>query len=402
MAIEERQWSFFAAGLFVGALAAAAVVWGIRLLPALDGIRTSSAIPKAVSSGPPQGSNCAFDSAVEPAAKSDGQFNVLADLSGNASTDAPVFIRLGKDAAAAGRLHDAEVAFLMSCRVAARFLGPDSVQAAEAKYELGRHYAHVAQGPAPAGAIRAELLKRAELLYSDSVREYGTRYGQAHEKTRLAAEALAAVRQREPAAPPRQPPQTAAVKPAEPAVAAAKTASSAPAPQKPPQAAALAKAPAAPPRQVPQTAAVKPPEPAVAAARPASSASLPPAPAAAPKPPPRKTEVARSTPREVRTTAAARLGPSFDCRKARSVNERLICSDPELARLDRDLGRLHARAKRSTPDPAGLKLRDATEWHNREAICRDRECLRRWFAQRRDQMMEEIYAGRARRATASR
>ena len=80
-------------------------------------------------------------------------------------------------------------------------------------------------------------------------------------------------------------------------------------------------------------------------------------------------------------------GPSFDCSLARSPAERRICGDAELSQLDRDLGRLHARAKQSTTDGAAFRRHNDREWRRREAVCRgDRECLLDWYADRREQL----------------
>jgi uncharacterized protein len=68
----------------------------------------------------------------------------------------------------------------------------------------------------------------------------------------------------------------------------------------------------------------------------------------------------------------------------------MICSDAELARLDRELGRLHARAKSAAPDAAAFKRQNDQEWRRREATCRDRECLLQWYGERREQLMGEL------------
>jgi uncharacterized protein len=83
--------------------------------------------------------------------------------------------------------------------------------------------------------------------------------------------------------------------------------------------------------------------------------------------------------------------PSFDCSKARSPSERTICVDGELARMDRELGRLHARAKNSAPDAAAFRPQNDIEWRRREATCRDdHACLLRWYAHRRDQLQQDV------------
>lgn len=106
---------------------------------------------------------------------------------------------------------------------------------------------------------------------------------------------------------------------------------------------------------------------------------------AAPAAPPEQV-VARQTAPAQRPAAAERVAPSFDCAKARSRPEKIICADPELSRLDRDLGRLHARAAELAPDPAAFKRQSDAQWFQRERTCHDRDCLLRWYAQRREQL----------------
>lgn len=131
--------------------------------------------------------------------------------------------------------------------------------------------------------------------------------------------------------------------------------------------------------------------------------ALPTAPAAvteAPAPQPSQRTVERSTrvamgaapERAVAPAVAAGSGvrPSFDCAKARSSPERIICADPELSRRDRELGRLHARAKAAAPDPAAFKRQNDEEWRLRESSCRDRACLLAWYDHRREQLMETL------------
>lgn len=86
--------------------------------------------------------------------------------------------------------------------------------------------------------------------------------------------------------------------------------------------------------------------------------------------------------------------PSFDCRKARSYSEKAICADDDLAARDAEIGLLYEKARIKAEDwtPAGdggghdaeawfLADSDA-EWSRREAECRDRACLERWFDKR--------------------
>jgi hypothetical protein len=74
----------------------------------------------------------------------------------------------------------------------------------------------------------------------------------------------------------------------------------------------------------------------------------------------------------------------------RSSARQLISSDPELAQLESDIGRLQAQASRVTRDPNGLRRRDAEAQARRDAQCEDKSCLLRWYAQRRSQLLNEF------------
>ncbi len=373
MVITWRQWAVFAAGLLFGIVAGALVVLGwpssrepLREPPPQAGtpavqqpvapvapVAAAAAAPvppvlQAAQPVPRERTGCPAWPAVAAAGKRDGQFHQLPSLSGKTASDVGAFIVLGKEAAAAGRPHDAEVAFMMSCQLAHQLSGPDAPQSADAKYQLGRHYSGLALHGSPSAASRGELLRRAQDLYTESLQVYQAKYGDAHEKSRFAAAGLAALQRSV---------MQAQGAPAAPAAA--------PALQAPRQAGAAGNAQAAKP--LPRK---------VEVAR-----------AEAPTPSAPETETREALPRESLPTRAS---PSFDCARARSVPEKLICGDAELARLDRDLGRLHARAKSAALDDAAFKRRNDQEWRRREATCRDRDCLLRWYAERRSQLLNEL------------
>ncbi|WP_460890996.1 lysozyme inhibitor LprI family protein, partial [Ramlibacter alkalitolerans] len=98
--------------------------------------------------------------------------------------------------------------------------------------------------------------------------------------------------------------------------------------------------------------------------------------------PPREQRPAAAAPAE-RAPQARRTQPSFDCARARSAAEKLICADEDLARQDRELGQLHQRARQAAADPRAFQRESDAQWQQREDTCRDRECLQRWYAQRR-------------------
>ena len=165
-----------------------------------------------------------------------------------------------------------------------------------------------------------------------------------------------------------------------------------------------APAPATPPGDGAGATNAGPPSPmpqATPPSAPATSNVAPQAPASAPS---RAAPAARRDPRAPRQGAdsgastsrltTVSVQPSFDCAKARSPAERLICSDAELAQLDRDTGRLHARAKAAARDPAAFKRENDREWKQREAQCRDKACLLAWFAHRRAQLQHAVAQAR--------
>ncbi|BCZ81920.1 hypothetical protein PTKU64_55950 [Paraburkholderia terrae] len=85
--------------------------------------------------------------------------------------------------------------------------------------------------------------------------------------------------------------------------------------------------------------------------------------------------------------------PSFDCTKARSDAEHLICADAELAAADVELAALYAKAKAAATDQAAFKERTRTEWNYREQNCHDRECLSRWYADQKVALSEIAQSG---------
>ena len=341
-----RQLKVFISG---SVLAAAAIAGAWLLLDPLGLPMPGKPVTIASASAPQasgQVATCPLTPATAASGSQDGKFPFQPDVPGLSATDIASFMVIGKDAAASSRPRDAEVAFLMSCRLADKLKGADSSEAADSKYLLGAHYARLAllAGFNP-DASRPELLKRAEFLYLDSLRIYSAAHGKSDERSRSAADGLAAVRQ-----------------------TLAQTSRPAPVPEKPPQA--------------------------LASASPAlqSDPAFSPVPVASP--PVRRVEVAKAAvpaseaPQEQRP--GMRSDASFDCSRARSALEKMICSDAQLFQLNHEVGRMYARAKNATADRAAFRRQNDLEASRRESICRDRGCLLRWYAYRRDQLMSEI------------
>lgn len=342
-----RQLKVFLSG---SVLAAAAIAGAWLLLDPLGLPMAGKPVTTASASG--QVATCPLVPATAASSSRDGKFPFQPDVPGLTATDMASFIVIGRDAAASSRPRDAEVAFLMSCRLADKLKGADSAESADGKYLLGAHYAKLALGAGSGlDASRPELLRRAEFLYLDSLRIYSATYGPADERSRSAADGLAAVRQ------------------------------------------TLAQAPAAQPTPVPE----KPPQ-ATALASPALESGPVSSPVSVASPPVRRVEVAKAAmpaseaPQEQRP--GMRSDASFDCSRARSAPEKMICSDAELFQLNHEVGRVYARAKNATADRAAFRRQNDVEASRRESICRDRGCLLRWYAYRRDQLMSEI-EGRA-------
>lgn len=68
----------------------------------------------------------------------------------------------------------------------------------------------------------------------------------------------------------------------------------------------------------------------------------------------------------------------------------LIRSDPELTQLEADVARLRAQAASVARDPEGLRQRSERALAQRDAQCRDKACLLRWYAQRKRELFAEF------------
>ena len=350
-----RQLRIFAS---CGVLAAACVASAWLLLD-VSGSTVSFFMPgKPVTTAlAPQASGQVATCPLEPMAavtgSKDGQFPFQPEVPGLQAADIASFIVVGKDAVASSRARDAEVAFLMSCQLADKLKGADSVESADGKFLLGAHYAKLAlDAGAASGPNQPEMLKRAEFLYLDSLRVYSAAYGQADEKSRSSADGLAAVRQ--------------------------------------------ALAPAVQPAPVPVPV-LAPVEVAanstLVAARPVPEVRPTPL-LAAPGPPVFKAEASKPAPPAAAAPQEKRPGmladASFDCSRARSAPEKMICSDAQLFQLNHQVAQMYVRARAAALDPAAFRRQNDVEARRRESICQDRGCLLRWYAYRRVQLANEL------------
>jgi hypothetical protein len=107
---------FFAAGLAIGGVATATLVLG-PYSPAARNRMLASPPPQATAVAF-RGAECPMEPATLISGDQDGRYRMPAELSGYASTEPNVFVAMGNEAAAAGRPHDAVIAYLLACRVA--------------------------------------------------------------------------------------------------------------------------------------------------------------------------------------------------------------------------------------------------------------------------------------------
>jgi hypothetical protein len=334
---------FFAAGLAIGGVATATLVLGPYSPAARDKMSAKPVASQVAVAF--RGAECPMEPAAIITSNKDGRYRMPAELSGYATTEPHVFVAMGNEAAAAGRAHDAEIALLMACRVADKFKGAGSIAAADARYELARHYGKLADTADKNAPNCGEILKRAEQLYSDSHQLYRASYGADHEKSRQAAQGLAGVQQ---------------TLMAQAGIPAASSAGANP---------------------------IMPPV--VASPRPEADvlmrekAEAPSSPALIAKPQPRPIPIEKARERTQQKKVVSRPAkPGPACAWARTKAEKLICSDAELARLDREVDYLQARARNA------WKYED--DWRRREAMCRDRACMLQVISSKRSQLMADI------------
>ena len=72
---------------------------------------------------------------------------------------------------------------------------------------------------------------------------------------------------------------------------------------------------------------------------------------------------------------------SFDCAKAASNTEKLICSNPELSKLDEQLGASYKKALENSEDKDATK-KTQVEWLKQQRACKDTDCLKQAYQTR--------------------
>ncbi len=266
--------------------------------PAVVSVSAQAAAPAVVAAA----STCPAQPIIDARGEGDGLFLLQAALAAKTPTDAAAFVTVAREAAAQGRMRDAEVAWIAACHVAERSAGAQSAPVADMKSHMGQHYVMLA-AQERTDAARDGLLQRASTLFSESAQAYATALGTNASRTRQAQQRLASVR-----------------------------------------------------------------EPATLRA------------------------ALRQQPGNPAATMGAARSSSADIPRPRTPGNvhGLIRSDPELSQLESDLQRLRSQASRVARDPRGMRARDAWAQAQRDNQCQDRGCLVRWYAQRRQQLLNEF------------
>lgn len=81
---------------------------------------------------------------------------------------------------------------------------------------------------------------------------------------------------------------------------------------------------------------------------------------------------------------------SFDCSKARSISEHLICQDAELAALDRSTSATFSQAKAVASDQKAFAQMIRRNWNWRNKNCVDKTCLVNWYTDEQKQLNDVI------------
>jgi len=76
------------------------------------------------------------------------------------------------------------------------------------------------------------------------------------------------------------------------------------------------------------------------------------------------------------------LAASFNCGKATSSTEKLICSEPNLSDMDEQYAKLYRQAKSQSTKPEQVKLDAIAALKQRESACSSSSCLEKWYRYR--------------------
>src|SRR5271169_5220376 len=83
---------------------------------------------------------------------------------------------------------------------------------------------------------------------------------------------------------------------------------------------------------------------------------------------------------------------SFDCSKAQTKIEKLICGDDELSKLDEDLGRAYQQALLRSGDDKPQEIKEQRFWIKIiHMSCKDTACLKELYQKRIHELAEYSY-----------
>lgn len=85
-------------------------------------------------------------------------------------------------------------------------------------------------------------------------------------------------------------------------------------------------------------------------------------------------------------TAQLPIHPSFDCAKASTATEKLICSDAGVASLDADLAKVYKNLLPDYPDRAALKKEQVNWIRTKRDGCSTIDCLKQIYQERLDDL----------------
>lgn len=79
---------------------------------------------------------------------------------------------------------------------------------------------------------------------------------------------------------------------------------------------------------------------------------------------------------------------SFDCAKAYSQIEKMICADPQLSQLDSELLPIYQKARKATNDSKAFRDngKKALRWRSKN--CKDKACLIQWYQDRKTELVQ--------------
>jgi len=81
---------------------------------------------------------------------------------------------------------------------------------------------------------------------------------------------------------------------------------------------------------------------------------------------------------------------SFDCNLGHSAAEKLICHNPDLSKLDDELGKLYWKARRAVADKHSFRTDSDAKWTWRETHCTDETCLTTWYSGRIGELQQMV------------